>query len=68
MLTEVGLRGRGIHGDASLWFGHPELHAIIVRNDHELLVAWAPKQCMVGAQEVHHLEGEDLLLEIGRFP
>jgi hypothetical protein len=51
-----------------LWFGHPELHAIIVRNDHELRVAWAPKQCMVGAQEVHHLEGEDLLLEIGWFP
>jgi len=68
MLAEIGLWGRGIHGDDSLWLGHPELHAIIVRNGHELHVAWVPKQCMVGAQEVHLLEGEDLLLETGRFP
>ena len=45
-----------------------ELQAPIVRDGHELRVAWPPQQSMVRTSKIHHLKVKVLLSEVSRIP
>jgi hypothetical protein len=55
----------GTEGDDPTWTWHLELKVCVVGDDHELCIAWASKDGMVGFMEPDHHEGEDLPPEVG---
>jgi hypothetical protein len=56
LLVEISFRRRGHHHNDSLWAEHLELQATIVRDGHELGVAWLPQQSVVRTGKVDHLK------------
>jgi hypothetical protein len=59
---------RGADGDDPVGAWHLELEVGVVRDDHELGVAWSPQHCVVGSSELDHLEREGFLSEVGGSP
>jgi hypothetical protein len=57
---------RGTDGDDTLQTRHLHLEASVVGDRHELGVARTPQNSVVCSLEPHHLEGEYLLVEVGR--
>jgi hypothetical protein len=56
---------RGSDGDDPMGAWHLELEIGVVRDGHELGVAWSPQRCVVGSSEPDHLEREGFLSEVG---
>jgi hypothetical protein len=52
--------------DDAYWPRHLHLEVGVVRDRHELGVAWTPKDGVVRTSKFHHLEGEGLLAEVVR--
>ena len=64
-VARVGVRKGATHSDDVVRSRHLQLEVGVVGDRHELGVAWPPQDGMVGPWEVHHLEGKDLLVEVG---
>ena len=61
----IGVLERGADGDDTFRARHLQLEVGVVGDGHELGVAWTPKDGVVRPPEPHHLEGEQLLAEVG---
>jgi hypothetical protein len=59
---------RGADGDDPVGARHLELEVGVVRDGHELGVAWSPQHCVVGSSEPDHLKREGFLSEVGGSP
>jgi hypothetical protein len=59
---------RGADGDDPVRARHLELEVGVVRDGHELGVAWSPQHCVVGSSEPDHLECEGFRSEVGGSP
>jgi hypothetical protein len=58
----------GSDGDDPVGARHLELEVGVVRDGHELGVAWSPQHRVVGSSEPDHLEREGFLSEVGGSP
>jgi hypothetical protein len=67
-ITFVRVSIRGADGDDPVGARHLELEVGVVRDDHELGVAWSPQHCVVGSSKPDHLECEGLPSEVGGRP
>ena len=55
-------------GDDPAWTRHLQLQIGVVGDGHELRVAWASQDGVVGPVKPDHLEGKGLRPIIGRIP
>ena len=56
---------RGLDSDDAVGARHLELEVGVVRDRHELGVAWAPQDSVISPLKPNHLEGKDLLAVVG---
>ena len=62
---EVGLLEVASYSDDSMRTGQLELQVGVVRDIHELSVAWLAQDGMIGSWKIHYFEGECFCVEIG---
>jgi hypothetical protein len=67
LLIVVGLLEATFDGDDPLRAGHLQLQIGVVWDNHELGEAWPAQEDVVDTEEVDHLEGEWLLVEVVRL-
>jgi hypothetical protein len=58
----------GVDSDDPVGPRYLELEVGVVRDGHELPVAWPPQHDVIGATEPHHLKGKGFLPKVGRIP
>jgi len=64
----IGVLACRVDGDDTVWSRHLELEVGVVRDGHELGVAWPSQNRVVGPRELDHIEGEYLPPEVVGVP